>query len=139
LLAAHSGYHGGTGQVLGTDLNCSESRRWPAPQGAFFVSLCIGGRTARLEHRTTRQVRRWSVGHDAPRSPRVRRGKSRPAFPGVGALTSSDAQDYLSNVRTTVKNANSFFAIHLHPATVELCRFKCRAASNADGSRGAVA
>jgi hypothetical protein len=31
-LAAHSGYHGGTGQVLGANLNCSESRRWPAPQ-----------------------------------------------------------------------------------------------------------
>ena len=66
-----------------------------------------------------------------------------PSQPGgsrrLDGPTSSDAQDYLSNARTTVKNANSFFAIHLHPATVELCRFKCRAASNADGSRGAVA
>src|SRR5262249_40624097 len=65
-----------------------------------------------------------------------------PPSPGSGRLdgpTSSDAQDYLSNASTTVKTANSFFAIHLPPATVELCRFKCRAASNADGSRGAVA
>src|SRR6516164_165241 len=48
-----------------------------------------------------------------------------PSQPGgsrrLDGPTSSDAQDYLSNARTTVKNANSFFAIHLHPATVELC------------------
>jgi len=31
--------------------------------GAFFHSLCIG------EYRTRRQVRRWSVGHDAPSQP----------------------------------------------------------------------
>jgi hypothetical protein len=56
-------------------------------------------------------------------APRVLRGKWWSDFPSLGGSTRldvptfSDAQDYSSNARTTVKNANSFFAIHPHPAT----------------------
>jgi hypothetical protein len=48
----------------------------PGAPGAFFYSLCIGG------YRTRRQVRRWSVGHDAPSQSRV------VASPGPSCLIS---------------------------------------------------
>jgi hypothetical protein len=73
-----------------------------SPPGLSFYALSIGG------HRTRRQVRRWSIGHDAPARPRSDKSRPVASHRRVGRFRCANFGDFRSTrmVRTCCGQRN---------------------------------